>query len=70
MNIDINMITCIHRITEIIDKPPRIQELFISLIKSAKSEILLILPTINAFMREHRIGVMHLFKELSSLPGF
>jgi two-component system sensor histidine kinase VicK len=57
-------------ITEIIDNPPRIQELFISLIKSAKSEILLILPTINAFMREHRIGVMHLFKELSSLPGF
>jgi hypothetical protein len=55
-------------ITEIIDNPPRIQELFISLIKSAKSEILLILPTINAFMREHRIGVMHLFKELSSLP--
>jgi signal transduction histidine kinase len=36
------------------------------LVKSAKSEMLLILPTINAFMREHRIGVMDLFKQLST----
>ena len=40
--------------------------LFIDLIKSAKSEILLILPTINAFLREYRIGAMQLLKELSS----
>jgi two-component system, OmpR family, sensor histidine kinase VicK len=53
-------------ITEIIDNPSRTQELFISLIEFAKSEILLILPTINAFMREHKMGVMHLFKELST----
>ncbi len=51
-------------VTEIIDDPSRTRELFIGLIKSAKSEILLILPTINAFMREHKMGVMHLFKEL------
>ena len=55
-------------ITEIIDNPLRTQELFINLIKSAKSEVLLILPTINAFMREHRIGVIQLLKELSTTP--
>jgi len=53
-------------ITEIIDNPSRTQELFIDLVKAAKSEILLILPTINAFMREQRIGVMDLFKQLST----
>ena len=55
-------------ITQIIDNPLRTQELFINLVKSAKSEMLLILPTINAFMREHRIGVLQLFKELSTTP--
>jgi phosphatidylserine/phosphatidylglycerophosphate/cardiolipin synthase-like enzyme len=52
-------------ITEIINSPSRTQELFISLTKSAKSEI----PTINAFLREHKIGVMHLLKELSTHEG-
>ena len=55
-------------ITEIIDNPSRSQELFINLIKSAKSELLLILPTINAFMREHRIGAIQLLNELSTRP--
>ncbi|HMH09453.1 MAG TPA: HAMP domain-containing sensor histidine kinase [Candidatus Nitrosopolaris rasttigaisensis] len=55
-------------ITEIIDNPLRTRELFINLVKSAKSEVLLILPTINAFMREHRIGIIQLFKELSTTP--
>ena len=55
-------------ITEIIDNPLRTQELFINLVKSAKSEVLLILPTVNAFMREHRIGIIELFKELSTTP--
>src|SRR5215469_13010260 len=53
-------------LTEIIDNPSRTKELFINMVKSAKSEILLILPTINAFMREHRIGVIDLFKQLST----
>ncbi len=51
-------------ITEIIDNPSRTQELFINLIKAAKSEVLLMLPTINSFMREYRIGVIHLIEEL------
>ncbi|MGC2668507.1 MAG: HAMP domain-containing sensor histidine kinase [Candidatus Nitrosopolaris sp.] len=55
-------------ITEIIDNPLRTQGLFINLVKSAKSEVLLILPTVNAFMREHRIGIIELFKELSTTP--
>jgi two-component system, OmpR family, sensor histidine kinase VicK len=53
-------------ITEIIDNPLRTQELFNKLVKSVKSEILLIFPTVNAFMREYRIGIIQLCKELST----
>ncbi|HEX2124630.1 MAG TPA: ATP-binding protein, partial [Nitrososphaeraceae archaeon] len=49
--------------TEIIQNPKKILELFINMIKSAKSEILLLLPTINAFLREERIGAIELLKE-------
>ena len=52
-------------ITEVVDNPLKTQELFINLIKSAKFEILLVLPTINAFRREHRIGAIQLLKEMS-----
>jgi two-component system, OmpR family, sensor histidine kinase VicK len=52
-------------ITEVVDNPVKTQELFINLIKSAKFEILLVLPTINAFRREHRIGAIQLLKEMS-----
>ncbi len=52
-------------ITQVIDNPARTQELFLNLIKSAKHEILLILPTINAFVREYKIGAMKLLKELA-----
>jgi two-component system sensor histidine kinase VicK len=51
--------------TEIIDNPSKTQVLFINLIKSAKFEILLILPTVNAFLREYRIGAIQLLKDLS-----
>ncbi|HET7389748.1 MAG TPA: HAMP domain-containing sensor histidine kinase [Nitrososphaeraceae archaeon] len=53
-------------ITEIIDNPSKTQELFIDLIKTAKSEVLLMLPTVNSFMREYRIGVIQLLEELST----
>jgi two-component system sensor histidine kinase VicK len=52
--------------SEILDDPLRTLELFIKLIKSAKFEILLIIPTVNAFMREQRIGVIQLLAEESS----
>jgi signal transduction histidine kinase len=49
--------------TDIIQSPSKVLELFINLIKSAKSEVLLMLPTINAFLREERIGVIELLKK-------
>ena len=49
--------------TEIIQSPKKILELFINMIKSAKSETLLMLPTINAFLREERIGAIELLKK-------
>jgi len=53
-------------ITEIIDHPSNAQKLFINLIKSAKFEILLILPTVNAFIRKYRIGAIQKLKEVST----
>jgi signal transduction histidine kinase len=49
--------------TDIIQSPIMILELFINMIKSAKTEILLMLPTINAFLREDRIGAIELLKK-------
>ena len=49
--------------TDIIQSPKMILDLFINMIKSAKTEILLMLPTINAFLREDRIGVIELLKK-------
>jgi two-component system sensor histidine kinase VicK len=49
--------------TEIILIPSRTKELFIDLIKSAKEEVLLLLPTINAFLREDRIGMIQSLRE-------
>jgi two-component system, OmpR family, sensor histidine kinase VicK len=51
--------------TDIIQSPRMILDLFTNMIKSAKTEILLILPTINAFLREERIGVIELLKKSS-----
>jgi two-component system, OmpR family, sensor histidine kinase VicK len=49
--------------TELIQNPQRILELFLNLIKSAKHEILLIIPTAKAFLREERIGAIKLLKQ-------
>ena len=49
--------------TEVIKIPSRTKELFIDLIKSAKEEVLLLLPTINAFLREDRIGMIQSLRE-------
>jgi two-component system, OmpR family, sensor histidine kinase VicK len=49
--------------TDIIQSPRMILDLFTNMIKSAKTEILLMLPTINAFLREDRIGVIELLKK-------
>jgi two-component system, OmpR family, sensor histidine kinase VicK len=49
--------------TKVIQSPEKILDLFVHLIKSAKSEILLMLPTVNAFLREERIGIIELLKK-------
>ena len=46
--------------THVIQDPQSIKKLFIDMVKSAQHEVLLILPTINAFLREHRIGIIQL----------
>jgi signal transduction histidine kinase len=51
--------------TEVVLIPLRIQELFIDLVKSTKQEILLILPTTNAFLREYKLGIIQSLKQES-----
>ena len=51
--------------TEVIQSPKDIQKLFINMVKSAKHEVLLVLPTINAFYRKERIGIMQLLKQVA-----
>ena len=50
-------------ITEIIQDSHRTKEVFIDTIRSATDEILLILPTVNALLREERIGIIELLIE-------
>jgi signal transduction histidine kinase len=49
--------------TEVIQDPLTTQTLFINLITSAKHEVLLLLPTINAFFREQRLGIIQSLKQ-------
>ncbi|HKG31254.1 MAG TPA: ATP-binding protein [Nitrososphaeraceae archaeon] len=46
--------------THVIQDPQSIKKLFVDIVKSAQHEVLLILPTVNAFLREHRIGIIQL----------
>ena len=48
--------------TEVIQSPQKIMDTLLDMIKSARHEILLLLPTINAFLREERIGTFELLK--------
>ena len=49
--------------TEVFQNPVKILESFINIIKSAKQGISLIFPTINAFLREERVGIIELLKQ-------
>ena len=49
---------------EIIENPEESLALSYDIVKSAKNEVLRIFPSINAFRRQVRAGVMHLFKEI------
>ncbi len=52
-------------ITRIISDPTEIKNLLMDLIQSSTFEILLILPTTNAFLRKSRIGVLQKLKEMT-----
>ena len=49
--------------TDLIQTPQRVLELFLKMIQSAKHEILLMIPTTNAFLREERIGAIELLRQ-------
>jgi His Kinase A (phospho-acceptor) domain len=49
--------------TELIQNPLSIQKLFIDMMKSVEHEVLLLLPTVNAFLREQRIGIFQLLQQ-------
>jgi two-component system, OmpR family, sensor histidine kinase VicK len=49
--------------THVIQDPRIIQKLFVDMVKSVQHEVLLILPTVNAFLREHRMGIIQLLMQ-------
>ncbi|HKG87357.1 MAG TPA: ATP-binding protein [Nitrososphaeraceae archaeon] len=51
--------------THVIQDPQRIQKLFVDMVKSAQHEVLLILPTVNAFLREYRMGIIQLLMQVA-----
>src|SRR6476646_6609951 len=57
------------RSTEIIHIPIKTKELFINLVKKSKEEVLLLLPSINAFFREERLGIFNYLKESALKNG-
>ena len=52
--------------TDVIQDPQRIQKLFIDMVKSIKHQAMLILPTVNAFLREQRLGIIQLLIQAGS----
>src|ERR687897_2000162 len=52
--------------TQVIQDSRSIQKLFVNMVKSAQHEVLLILPTVNAFLREHRMGIIQLLMRAAS----
>ena len=48
---------------EVIPNSARAKELYLNLLKSANEEVLLIFPTTNAYIRQHKMGVVQIAKE-------
>ena len=48
---------------EVIHNSPRARVLYLSLVKSAEKEVLLLFPTIGAFSRQQRMGVIQACEE-------
>jgi two-component system, OmpR family, sensor histidine kinase VicK len=49
--------------TEVIQIPIKAKELFIKLVQSSKEQVLLLLPSVNAFVREDRLGIIDYLKD-------
>ncbi|MGN6624695.1 MAG: sensor histidine kinase, partial [Candidatus Nitrosocosmicus sp.] len=49
--------------TEVIQIPIEAKELFIKLVQSSKEQVLLLLPSVNAFLREERLGIIDYLKD-------
>jgi two-component system, OmpR family, sensor histidine kinase VicK len=47
-------------IIDTIETPATVQELYSNILKSAKSDIMIILPTVNAFIRQEKTGALKL----------
>ena len=56
-------------LTQVIQIPIKTIEIFVNLVKSAKEEVLLLLPTTNAFLREEKLGVIRYLKEVADCEG-
>ncbi len=54
---------------EILRDPYQIQRLYVDLVRQAKEEILIILPTSNAFRRDERVGVIEALQAAASERG-
>jgi two-component system, OmpR family, sensor histidine kinase VicK len=50
-------------VIEPIEKAATVQELYCNMLKSAKSEIMIIFPTVNSFSRQEKIGAIRLAQE-------
>jgi two-component system, OmpR family, sensor histidine kinase VicK len=55
--------------TEVLQIPIKTKELFIKLVQSSKEQVLLLLPSVNAFLREERIGIIHYLKLAAQKRG-
>ncbi|HEY6534843.1 MAG TPA: HAMP domain-containing sensor histidine kinase [Candidatus Nitrosocosmicus sp.] len=53
-------------IIETITDPIKIQNLYLNLIRSSLTEIMLIIPTTNAMYRQAEIGILHLLKKVTT----
>jgi two-component system, OmpR family, sensor histidine kinase VicK len=50
-------------VIETIEKPATVQELYLDILKSATSDVMIILPTLNAFSRQEKTGAIRLAQE-------
>ena len=54
-----------HKVKEI-SQPPMIRDFYFDLLKSSKKEIMLLIPTNNAFERQERTGIIDVVKQIAA----